>query len=81
MAKATPLTPDLMAPGAAPAPLAPRPLASKPVEKGEGKAEKLTPLQVRWPPDEVKAMKRAALDADMTYSQYLLSCFHAYKKA
>jgi len=85
MAKATPLSAELMTP-AAPVPLKPRPLAStstapKAEERVEPKMEKMTPLQVRWPAAEVKAMKRAALDADMTYSEYLLACFHAYKKA
>ena len=37
-----------------------------------------TAVNFRWPASEVKAMKRAALDADMTMQDYLLSCFHAY---
>lgn len=85
MAKATPLSAALMTPAAS-EPLKPRPLATNPTtlkaeERAKPKIEKITPLQVRWPDAEVKAMKRAALDADMTYSEYLLACFHAYKKA
>jgi hypothetical protein len=37
-----------------------------------------TPVNFRWPASEVKALKRAALDADMTMQDYLLSCFHAF---
>jgi uncharacterized protein (DUF1778 family) len=36
-----------------------------------------TPVNFRWPAAEVKAMKKAALEADMTIQDFLLSCFHA----
>lgn len=38
------------------------------------------PLQVRWPAEEVKAVKLAALHADTTVSEFMLSCFHARMK-
>jgi hypothetical protein len=34
-------------------------------------------VNFRWPAEDVKAMKREALEADMTMQDYLLSCFHA----
>jgi hypothetical protein len=40
-----------------------------------------TPVNFRWPATEVKAMKRAALEADMTMQDFLLSCFHSSQKA
>jgi hypothetical protein len=39
--------------------------------------EKREPLQVRWPAADVKAVKRAALEADQTVSDFMLACFHA----
>jgi hypothetical protein len=39
------------------------------------------PLQVRWPPDEVKAAKMTAIELDFpTVSDFMLTCFHAYMK-
>lgn len=40
-----------------------------------------TPVNFRWPGAEVKAMKKAALEADMTIQDFLLSCFHAFLKS
>jgi hypothetical protein len=37
-----------------------------------------TPVNFRWPAAEVKAMKKAALDEDMTIQDFLLSCFHSF---
>ncbi len=39
-----------------------------------------TPVNFRWPAAEVKNMKRAALEADMTIQDFMLACFHAYMK-
>lgn len=40
------------------------------------------PLQVRWPVDEVKAAKLAAIQMDFpTVSDFMLACFHAYMKS
>jgi hypothetical protein len=76
MAKVTALSPDLMtvsvAPETSPAP--------NRVEKGVKPAMKPAPLQIRIPAAEVKAIKRAALEADQTISDFMLACFHAYMK-
>jgi hypothetical protein len=40
------------------------------------------PLQVRWPSEDVKAAKLAAIQLDFpTVSDFMLACFHAYMKA
>lgn len=37
------------------------------------------PLQVRWPVEDVKAVKLAAIQMDFpTVSDFMLACFHAY---
>lgn len=36
------------------------------------------PLQIRIDAKEAKAIKRAALEADQTISEFMLSCFHAF---
>ncbi len=39
------------------------------------------PLQVRWPIEEVKAVKLATIQFDFpTVSDFMLTCFHAYMK-
>ena len=38
------------------------------------------PLQIRIPAADAKAIKRAALDADQTISDFMLACFHASMK-
>jgi hypothetical protein len=39
------------------------------------------PLQVRWPAEDVKAAKLAAIQLDFpTLSDFMLACFHAYMK-
>ena len=69
MAKVTALSPELMTLSAiAVLPASPRPVA------------KPAPLQIRIPAPEVKAIKRAALEADQTISNFMLACFHAYMK-
>jgi hypothetical protein len=40
------------------------------------------PLQVRWPVEDVKAVKLAAIQLDFpTVSDFMLACFHAYMKS
>jgi hypothetical protein len=40
------------------------------------------PLQVRWPVDDVKAVKLATIQLDYpTVSDFMLACFHAYMKS
>jgi hypothetical protein len=42
---------------------------------------KREPLQVRWPVEDVKAVKLAAIQLDFqTVSDFMLACFHAYMK-
>jgi len=42
---------------------------------------KREPLQVRWPVEDVKAVKLAAIQQDFpTVSDFMLACFHAYMK-
>lgn len=38
------------------------------------------PLQIRIPKHEARRIKVAAAERDQSISQFLLSCFHAYKK-
>ncbi len=58
------------------------PVTSEPRPKKKPvKAEVKEPLQVRWPVDEVKAVKLASLQMDFpTVSDFMLACFHAYMK-
>ena len=47
----------------------------------ESKTVDQVPLQVRLPRDEVRAIKVAAAERDMTISDFMLACFHAYMKS
>lgn len=82
MPKPLELTLDTMIP--APMPQAAQPpaaAAERPVQRGREatKAEPKEPMQVRWPGDEVKAARLAALQLDFsTVSEFMLACFHAY---
>ena len=73
---ATPVTQPRAAQTArAPAPAAaPAPKAAKPPKVAQ------VPLQIRIPAAEAKAIKRAALEADQTISDFMLACFHASMK-
>lgn len=85
MAKALVLSEDTLAtpvaqpraaqPARAPAPPAPAPKAAKPPKAPQ------VPLQIRIPAADAKAIKRAALDADQTISDFMLACFHARRKS
>jgi hypothetical protein len=57
--------------------------AAEPKQGREAKPEAAKePLQVRWPGDEVKAAKLAAIQLDFpTVSDFMLACFHAYMKS
>jgi hypothetical protein len=35
------------------------------------------PLQVRWPREDVRAVKIAAAEREQTVSDFMLACFHA----
>lgn len=64
-------------PARPPAPL-PAPTAAPKVAKPP-KAPQV-PLQIRIEAGEAKAIKRAALEADQTISEFMLACFHARMK-
>jgi hypothetical protein len=78
MPKATSLTPKVLnvattAPSAATTPRRPR-LKAVP-------APPTTPLQIRLPRPDVKAIKVAAAEAEQTISEFLRTCFHAYMQS
>ena len=79
MAKALELNPDTLAvvpsvPQAAQVRAAEEPKRDKAAPKVERE-----PLQVRWPVEDVKAVKLAAIQMDFpTVSDFMLACFHAY---
>ena len=84
MAKALELTDDTLTappvPRAAQTPQAPVAKQGREV-KQDTKSEAKEPLQVRWPGDDVKAVKLAAIQLDFpTVSDFMLACFHAYMK-
>lgn len=90
MAKAVPLTvetlkvpqitPQAATPARAPQAAAPEPAAKPvPAPKVEPKVEQV-PLQVRIPKDAARAIKVAAAERDLTISDFMLACFHAYMK-
>lgn len=78
MAKPTVLTPEALAPSAASTPTA----ATTPrgTSKKKPPEAKPMPLQVRWPREDVKAIKVAAAQSEQTISEFMLACFHAYMK-
>jgi hypothetical protein len=84
MAKALVLSDDALAapvaqPRAAQVVKAEQP-APKPVKAAPEAKTPHVPLQIRIGAAEAKAIKRAALDADQTISEFMLACFHAYMK-
>jgi hypothetical protein len=87
MAKALELSADTLT--APPVPKAAQILPQAPEPRGRGwqgkapaKTEPREPLQVRWPADDVKAAKLAAIQQDFpTVSDFMLACFHAYMKS
>jgi hypothetical protein len=76
MAKPTALTPDTLVASTATSPTA----ATTPrgATKNKPAQAKPVPLQVRWPREDVKAIKVAAAEAEQTVSEFMLACFHAY---
>jgi hypothetical protein len=57
-----------------------QPRAARRVGQTPPAKARIVPLQIRIPADEAKAIKRAALEADQTISDYMLACFHARMK-
>jgi len=77
MPKAAELDIDLNAPAQEP-PAATAPRTAKQKRQQPEAPKNDTPVNFRWPAAEVKAMKKAALDADMTIQDFLLTCFHSF---
>jgi hypothetical protein len=82
MAKALVLSEDALAAPVAP-PRAAQTVTAVPPAPRQAKPPKVSqvPLQIRIPAAEAKAIKRAALDADQTISDFMLACFHAHMKS
>lgn len=79
MPKAVSLTADaLAAPQITPTAATPPRREAKP-KKADPKEEQV-PLQVRLPRDQVRAIKVAAAERDLTISDFMLACFHAHMK-
>ena len=83
MAKALELSADTLT--APPVPRAAQVAPPVPATQGKEAAKpeaKREPLQVRWPAEDVKAAKLAAIQKDFpTVSDFMLACFHAYMKS
>jgi hypothetical protein len=84
MAKALELSPDTLTV----VPSMPQASQVRPVHAEEPKRGKAAPkverepLQVRWPVEDLKAVKLAAIQMDFpTVSDFMLACFHAYMKS
>ncbi len=83
MAKALELNPDTLAvvPSVPQAALVKVRTAEEPKRGKATPKIKREPLQVRWPTEDVKAAKLAAIQMDFpTVSDFMLACFHAYMK-
>ena len=76
MPKPVSLTPDLVEVAQV------TPQASTPARATKADAVKADqmPLQVRLPRQEVRAIKIAAAEREMTISDFMLACFHAYMR-
>jgi hypothetical protein len=79
MAKVTALSPELMT-VAETSPTTAAQIRAPGSSRVVASPAKPAPLQIRIPPAELKAIKRAALEADQTISDFMLACFHAYMK-
>lgn len=82
MAKALTLNPeDFAAPPVPPqaAKVVPQPVA---VEQGVPKVPAVpkVPFQILVTKEDAKAIRRAAVEADLSYSDFLVSCFHKSMK-
>ena len=82
MPKAIALTPAaLAAPQITPMAATPARGEVAKVRKAPEPKEEQVPLQVRLPRDQVRAIKVAAAEHELTISEFMLACFHAYMKA
>jgi hypothetical protein len=80
MAKAISLTDDILAESAKPPRASAQAVREAPPPPAEPKKPPTVPLQIRIEARDLKAIKRAALEADQTVSDFMLACFHAYMK-
>ena len=85
MAKAVPLTLDAMkapqiTPQAATPARSPSPAPKASAKEPEPKVEQV-PLQVRIPRGDARAIKVAAAERELSISEFMLACFHAYMKS
>jgi hypothetical protein len=82
MAKAITLNPDDFATPPA-APQAAKAPAAQPVTVARPKAPSVpkVPFQILVSKDDAKAIRRAAVEADQSYSDFLISCFHKAMKS
>ena len=81
MPKAIALTPEtLTSPQITPTGATPARGASAKASKARASKEVQVPLQVRLPRDQVRAIKVAAAERDLTISDFMLACFHAHMK-
>ena len=84
MAKALELNPDTLTVVTS-IPQAAQVKSQRTEEPRKGKAAhkvEREPLQVRWPVEDVKAVKLATIQMDFpTVSDFMLACFHAYMKS
>lgn len=82
MAKALVLSDDILAAPVEQPRAAQTQRAAPPPAKAAKPAKVPTvPLQIRIPPVDAKGIKRDALEADQTISDFLLACYHARKKS
>lgn len=79
MAKALVLSDETLAEPVA-QPRAARPVPVRAERQPKPPKAPQVPLQIRIGADEAKAIKRAALEADQTISEFMLACFHASMK-
>lgn len=81
MPKPVPLTPAIMdTPQVTPQAATPARAATPRPAAAERKVPQ-TPLQVRLPRAEVRAIKIAAAEREQTVSEFMLACFHAYMQS
>jgi len=79
MAKALVLSDETLAEPVAP-PRAAQPTPAPPEKEPKPRKVAQVPLQIRIGAADAKAIKRAALEADQTISDFMLTCFHASMK-
>lgn len=81
MAKALVLSEETLAAPVEQPRAAQAPISTSPAKVAKPPREEHVPLQIRIPKSAAKAIKRDALEADQSTSEFLLACYHARKKA